>query len=142
METIRFLPCGESAVTVNFSSEINEDCNRKLRYFVREIEAQKVKGVRECVPAFCSATVYFDPFLTNHKKLQKALTKNGAIRLQYSVYEVNNTERILKNLMIIVEEQFAKKFSGSDSVIIFDVNGIKLKKYGNAIHRDTDIVYL
>ena len=75
MDTIRFLPCGESAVTVNFSSEINEDCNRKLRYFVREIEAQKVKGVRECVPAFCSATVYFDPFLTNHKKLQKVLTK-------------------------------------------------------------------
>ena len=75
MDTIRFLPCGESAVTVNFSSEINEACNRKLRYFVREIEAQKVKGVRECVPAFCSATVYFDPFFTNHKKLQKALTK-------------------------------------------------------------------
>lgn len=75
MDTIRFLPCGESAVTVNFSSEINEECNRKLRYFVREIEAQKVKGVRECVPAFFSATVYFDPFLTNHKKLQKALKK-------------------------------------------------------------------
>ncbi|MGN1444585.1 MAG: 5-oxoprolinase subunit PxpB [Acutalibacteraceae bacterium] len=75
MEKIRFLPCGESAVTVNFSSEINEECNKKLRYFVREIEAQKVKGVRECVPAFCSATVYFDPFLTNYKKLQKALTK-------------------------------------------------------------------
>ena len=75
-------------------------------------------------------------------RFSKTLTKHGAIRLQYSVYEVNNTERILKNLMIIVEEQFAKKFSGSDSVIIFDVNGIKLKKYGNAIHRDTDIVYL
>lgn len=26
-------------------------------------------------------------------------------------------------------------------VIIFDVTAVKLKKYGNAIHRDTDIVY-
>ena len=29
----------------------------------------------------------------------------------------------------------------ADSVIIFDVSAVKLKKYGNAIHRDTDIVY-
>lgn len=38
-------------------------------------------------------------------------------------------------------DQFAKDFSGADSVIIFDVSAVKLKKYGNAIHRDTDIVY-
>lgn len=30
---------------------------------------------------------------------------------------------------------------GGDSVIIFDASAVKLKKYGNAIHRDTDIVY-
>lgn len=38
-------------------------------------------------------------------------------------------------------DRFAAKFEGSDSVIIFDVSGVKLKKYGNAIHRDVDIVY-
>lgn len=71
----------------------------------------------------------------------KILTKNGAIRLQYSVYEVNNTNRVLNNLMVIIEDKFNKLFSGSDSVIIFDVNGVKLQKYGNAIHRDKEIVY-
>lgn len=74
-------------------------------------------------------------------KFSKMLTKHGGIRLQLSVYEVNNTNRILNNLITIIEEKFAKKFDGGDSVIIFDVSGIKLKKYGNAIHRDTDIVY-
>lgn len=74
-------------------------------------------------------------------RFSKMLTKNGAIRLQYSVYEVNNTNRILENLMIKIG-QFANEFDGSDSVIVFDVSGVKLKKYGNAIHRDTDIVYL
>ena len=39
-------------------------------------------------------------------------------------------------------DQFASKFDGADSVILFDVSGVKLKKYGNAIHRDTDVVYL
>lgn len=70
------------------------------------------------------------------------LTKNGAIRLQNSVYEVNNTNRVLENLTIKIEEQFAKQFTGGDSVIIFDVSSVKLKKYGNAIHRDVDVVYL
>ena len=56
------------------------------------------------------------------------------------MYEVNNTKRVLDNLMIKID-QIAKEFSGSDSVIIFDVSEVKLKKYGNAIHRDVDIVY-
>ena len=70
----------------------------------------------------------------------KMLVKNGAIRLQYSVYEVNNTNRIIDNLIIKIE-QFATKFGGSDSVIVFDISGVKLKKYGNAIHRDVEIIY-
>lgn len=74
-------------------------------------------------------------------RFSKMLTKNGAVRLQYSVYEINNTDRVLNNLKILIEEQFAKKFEGGDSVIIFDASVVKLKKYGNAIHRDTDIVY-
>lgn len=75
-------------------------------------------------------------------RFSKMLTKNGAIRLQYSVYEVNNTNRLLDNLILKIEEQFSKKFEGCDSVIIFDVATVKLKKYGNAIHRDVDVVYI
>lgn len=74
-------------------------------------------------------------------RFSKMLTKNGAVRLQYSVYEVNNTERMLNNLKILIEEHYGKKFGGSDSVIIFDASAIRLKKYGNAIHRDQDILY-
>lgn len=74
-------------------------------------------------------------------KFSKMLTKYGAIRLQYSVYEVNNTDRLINNLMIKIEEAFAKEFDGKDSVIVFDVSSVKLKKYGNAIHRDKAIVY-
>jgi CRISPR-associated protein Cas2 len=74
-------------------------------------------------------------------KFSKLLSKSGAIRLQYSVYEVNNTNRVLDNLMLKIE-QFASKFDGGDSVIIFNVSGVKLRKYGNAIHRDVDIVYI
>ena len=74
-------------------------------------------------------------------KFAKMLEKNGAIRLQYSVYEFNNTKRISDTLLIKIE-QFAHSFTGADSVIILEGNGIKLKKYGNAIHRDQDVVFL
>ena len=74
-------------------------------------------------------------------KFSKMLTKYGAVRLQYSVYEVNNTDRVINNLIVMIEESFAKKFDGGDSIIIFDVSSVKLKKYVNAIHRDQDIVY-
>ncbi len=71
----------------------------------------------------------------------KMITKSGAIRLQYSVYELNNTQRIMDNLLVKIEN-FSKEFTNADSVIIFDIQNDKLKKYGNAIHRDTPIVYL
>lgn len=75
-------------------------------------------------------------------KFAKMLKKNGAIRLQFSVYEVNNSDRVLNNIRVKIEDEFSKYFTGEDSVIIFDVAAVKLKKYGNAIHRDTDIVFL
>lgn len=73
-------------------------------------------------------------------RFSKMLTKNGAIRLQFSVYEVCNTKRIMDNLLTKIEA-YAKHFTADDSVIIFDVSSDRLKKYGNAIHRDNDVVY-
>lgn len=70
----------------------------------------------------------------------KLLEKNGAIRLQYSVYEFNNAKRISENLLLKIE-QYAKLFTGSDSIVVFDGNSINIKKYGNAIHRDQDVVF-
>lgn len=74
-------------------------------------------------------------------KFSQMLTKQGAIRLQFSVYEVANTKRIIDNIKVKIES-FAKHFTGDDSVIIFEVQDDKLTKYGNAIHRDKDVVYL
>ncbi len=75
-------------------------------------------------------------------RFSKMLTKYGAVRLQYSVYEVNNTDRVLNNLKVMIEETYAREFNGGDSVIIFDASAVRLKKYGNAIHRDQDVVYI
>jgi CRISPR-associated protein Cas2 len=74
-------------------------------------------------------------------RFAKMLIKNGAIRLQFSVYELNNTQRMIDNIKLKINTIFSSKFSGADSVLIFDVNNDRIEKYGNAIHRDVDIVY-
>lgn len=78
-----------------------------------------------------------DKMRTNFSKMLK---KNGAIRLQYSVYEVSNTKRIVDNLVAKIEA-YAKHFTPDDSVILFDIASENLIKYGNAIHRDEPVVY-
>lgn len=70
----------------------------------------------------------------------KMLMGNGAIRLQYSVYEVQNTKRVMDNLVAKIEA-YSKHFTAADSVVIFDVASDKVSKYGNAIHRDNPVVY-
>lgn len=74
-------------------------------------------------------------------KFSKMLEKNGAIRLQLSVYEINNTKRILDIVKIQIEQKFSKLFGGGDSILILDVNDAATTKYGNAIHRDQEINY-
>lgn len=73
-------------------------------------------------------------------RFSKMLKGNGAIRLQFSVYEVRNTKRIMDNLLAKIEA-YSKHFTADDSVIIFDVSSESLTKYGNAIHRDQDVCY-
>lgn len=78
-----------------------------------------------------------DKMRTNFSKMLK---ENDAIRLQYSVYELQNTKRIIDNLFVKIEA-FSRHFTQDDSVVVFDVSSDNIKKYGNAIYRDKPIVY-
>lgn len=70
----------------------------------------------------------------------KMLRSNGAVLLQFSVYELNNTKRIVDNLVEKIEE-YSKRFTFDDSVILFNVSSDKVTKYGSSIHRDKSIVF-
>lgn len=74
-------------------------------------------------------------------KFAKTLVKQGGIRLQYSVFEFNNTNRVLQNLKVRIEKYYGKKFDAKDSVLIFETDEQKAIKYGNAIHRDQDLLF-
>ena len=82
--------------------------------------------------------------ITNNKlrnRFSKMLVKNGGVRLQYSVFEINNTKRILDLLQAKIENEFKKSFGGGDSIFIFETEMRTAVKYGNAIHRDQDLIF-
>ena len=62
-------------------------------------------------------------------------------RLQYSVYEINNSKRILNIVKSEIEIRFKKRFSQSDSVLIFELPGsTKITRYGYAANEEEDLV--
>lgn len=73
-------------------------------------------------------------------RFSKFLMKNGGIRLQYSVYEFNNSNRILDNVKERIRSKFRPYFTADDSIVIFSASNEKVEKYGNAIHRDKDLL--
>lgn len=72
----------------------------------------------------------------------KMLTRCGAIRIQYSVYEANNTKQWIDTLKNTINREYSKQFEPSDSVIIFETDIRKGTKYGREIYRDREVVYL
>lgn len=72
-------------------------------------------------------------------QFSKYLQKFGH-RIQYSVFEIDNSSKILNNIMMGIENNFKKKFSQSDSVIIFELSAsCKITRYGYAKNEEADL---
>ena len=68
---IKYLPCGESAITLEFGNEIAPNINAKIRAFILEIEKQKVEGIIEIVPTYRSVLLQYDPLRWTFSALAK-----------------------------------------------------------------------
>lgn len=74
-------------------------------------------------------------------RFSKFLEQYG-IRLQYSLFEIQNSSRVLQLILAKIEGTFEKQFKMTDSILIFKTDDSQTIKYGNAIHRDQDIVFI
>ncbi len=74
----------------------------------------------------------------------KSLTKYGR-RLQFSVFELKNSPRILNLVLEEIQHKFMKRFENTDSVFIFSVcEGCikKMVRYGYAVHEEEELVFM
>jgi len=75
-------------------------------------------------------------------KFSKFLCKFG-YRLQYSVFEIKNSKRILENIVAEIINTFEKKFDQMDSIYIFNLSeNCKITKFGYAKNNDSDIIII
>lgn len=84
--------------------------------------------------------------ITNNKtrtRFSKFLKKYGR-RLQYSVFEVKNSQRVLQNILKEVEYLYKQKFEKTDSVFIVNFCQAckkKIIRYGHAVNEEKEIVF-
>ena len=75
-------------------------------------------------------------------KFAKYLTRFGH-RIQYSVFEIENSSRILKNIQADIDNRFMKVFDQSDSVYIFELSpSCKVTRYGFAKNEENDFMII
>ncbi|KEJ92201.1 CRISPR-associated endonuclease Cas2 [Synergistes jonesii] len=73
-------------------------------------------------------------------KFFKYISKFGH-RLQYSVFEIDNSEKILSNIQAEITHKFEPKFSQSDSVMIFRLSKTcEIIRMGYAKNDESDII--
>lgn len=73
-------------------------------------------------------------------KFNKYIKKFGHM-LQYSVYEIENSEKILNNIATDLNNKWLKQFDQTDSVYIFQMSSsCKIQKYGFARNEDKELI--
>ena len=73
-------------------------------------------------------------------KFSKYISKFGH-RVQYSVYEIENSNRILDNIIADINNKFMKEFDQTDSIYIYKMsNSCEVLKYGYAINEDSNMI--
>ncbi len=65
-------------------------------------------------------------------------------RLQYSVFEIKNSDRILNVILLKIEKTFSKKFEMTDSILILNLCWPcekKVYRYGYAVHEEEELIF-
>jgi KipI family sensor histidine kinase inhibitor len=72
--SLRLLPSGDAAITVEFSRTIDDDANRRVLALDRALADTPIDGVTETVPTYRSLLVHYDPVQIGFDELGERLT--------------------------------------------------------------------
>lgn len=77
----RIFPLGDSAITVDFNSGINEAINDRVLAWVQYLQDHPLAGMLEATPAYSSFTVYYDVMIVS-KRRSKGISCHEWVRSQ------------------------------------------------------------
>lgn len=62
-------------------------------------------------------------------------------RVQYSVFEIKNSPRIIANIQTEIESNYNKKFTQGDSVLVFNIaDNANIMRFGYPVNEETDLL--
>jgi inhibitor of KinA len=70
---MQMVPLGDSAVIIQFGSQISLDIHRMVNACAARLEKEPFPGMVEIVPAFTTVTVYYDPLQLSFREVCSAL---------------------------------------------------------------------
>jgi len=73
----------------------------------------------------------------------KYLKKYGR-RLQYSVYEIRNSQRVLKNILEEIKLRYKPKFTKTDSVVIIPICETckkRIIRFGHLVNEEKEVIF-
>ncbi|HRU17243.1 MAG TPA: CRISPR-associated endonuclease Cas2 [Bacteroidia bacterium] len=74
-------------------------------------------------------------------RFSKFLEKYG-VRVQFSVFEIQNSNRVLNIVLNTIERKFKNRFEAGDSIYIFRANHEETIRYGSATLLDNDLIII
>lgn len=88
--------------------------------------------------------VSYDFSDTKQRSLFSKFLKKFGRRIQYSVFEIRNSQRVLKNIMKEIDMKYRPGFTKKDSIVIFSIcDGCKkkIRRYGYAENEEKDVLF-
>lgn len=97
---MKMKPLGDSAVLVQLGTEINPEVHHKVKALTDYLESHTFNGFIECVPAFTSVTVFYNPLLIHrtYKKENKCFS-----RLEQNISPYKIVCSIIKEIIMSLE---------------------------------------
>lgn len=112
---MRFLKAGDSALIIELGNEIAPEISLELKKITEFIDSQKLKGIRDILPTYRSAIVYYDPMLISHDEIVELIERN---RMKFRVENGNIVKEIIEIPVLYGGEE------GPDLPNIAEHNGI------------------
>lgn len=112
--SVKIIPSGDSAILVRFENTISEKINKKVHDLHSMLEADKIVGVIEMVPAYSDLLILYDPIQIAFDKLSKTISEE----LEKPNKENFSEQRIIK-IPVCYDEEF-----GSDLAEVSEHTGL------------------
>jgi len=66
-------PYGDHAILINFENRIDLEVNKKVIDLGKYLSDCEIDGISQCIPAYCSLTVIYDPEVTTYHALKNRI---------------------------------------------------------------------